>query len=102
MIAEILLGRHSDYAPQPAWNRDGGIDAWVAEQLGLTETDPVKRLQTALLNALGHFLEIASYSEQPNVSQEEWAFDVDVLLADYRNLLLGIQEVEIKSGKRRR
>lgn len=91
-LAEILLGEHpNDFRPQPAWNRPGGLDAYLAKKLELEDIDPADRVATALLGALMIYYNIVTYAQQPGVLEEQWNWQVDVLVQDTRNLLLGIE-----------
>lgn len=92
-LAGILLGKYKEYEPQPAWNRPGGVDQWIREQTQIEEDEPVRVVQTALLQKLVDFYKIVTYSQQPGVLEEQWNWQIDALVADARNLLLGIPEL---------
>jgi hypothetical protein len=90
-LARILLGGHGDYAPQPQWNRAGGLDQYLADEFSLDETEPEARVQSVLLA----FLETAQTIVQENgeafVSPQACASALNVLIELYRNALLGIE-----------
>lgn len=91
-LAKILLGKYEEYQGQPEWNRPGGIDEYVAEKAGIEETEPEARVATAILQKIVEFYKIVTYSQQPEVLDEQWAWQIDALVADARNLFLGIIE----------
>ena len=82
-LAEIFLGGSPDYpAPQP-WNYPGGVDAFIGEQLNIDESDPIIRLQTALLKLLTAFYQMIQ-------APPEKHWEIDAIIEQWRNWLLGI------------
>ena len=91
-LAEILLGRVEGYAPQPCWNADGGLDAWVAEKLGLAETNPRERVEAALTILLASFHALVNECAEAELPMEDCTARINELIETWRNLLLGIEQ----------
>jgi hypothetical protein len=87
--AAILMGKREGFGAMPGWNVEGGIDLWVASQLGTSE-----RGQDAIENALVQMLiqatSICNYADEPGVLEEQWKWQVDAMFEEYVNLFLGI------------
>ena len=70
------------------WNEPGGIDVFLAKQLGIDDSDPTGRVATALLRMLGECIDVATISG--GVLDESWQATVDAILDQYTWLCLGV------------
>lgn len=88
--AAALLGQRSRFAPMPGWNTPGGIDAFCAKWLGIAETDPKDRMESAVLQMMNELFEVADYAGTPGVLEEQWRWQIDATLDWYTDLFLGV------------
>lgn len=87
--SEILIGKREGFGAVPGWNVEGGIDRFVASQLGLPETGR-DAIEHALVQMLAQCTSICNYADEPGVLDEHWRWQVDAMFEEFTNLFLGI------------
>jgi len=71
-LAIILLGRDVSYAVVLGWNCDGGIDAALAREFQLQDSDPLHIVGTYLGNTVNAALMLLSQGENRSLSLDAW------------------------------
>jgi GNAT superfamily N-acetyltransferase len=87
--AGILFGEVAGYGKVPGWSKAGGIDVYVASQIGTPDTGR-DAIENALVQMLMQATSIAKYADEPGVLEEQWKWQVDAMFEEYVNLFLGI------------
>jgi hypothetical protein len=87
--AAILFGEKEGYGRLPGWNEAGGIDVFVASELGIPDTGR-DAIENALVQLLMRATAIANYADEPDVLDEHWRWQVDAMFEEFANLFLGI------------
>ena len=88
--ARILLGMDKLYPPVRRWNEAGGIDEFCAKWLGLAETQPLERMEHAVVKFFGEILSVAQYASTPGILEEQYLFQLDAIVERYTKLFIGI------------
>lgn len=71
-VAIILLGRDVSYAVVLGWNCDGGIDAALAREFELQDSDPLHIVGTYLGNTVNAALMLLGKGENRSLSLDAW------------------------------
>lgn len=87
--SEILIGDRDGFGKVPGWTKPGGIDVFVASELGLPERGR-DAIENALVKMLTQTTEIVNYADEPGVLPEHWQWQVDAMFEEYVNLFLGV------------
>lgn len=87
--AAILFGEVDGFGKLPGWNEPGGIDVYVAAELGTSDTGR-DAIENALIQMLKQATAIANYADEPGVLDEQWRWQLDALFEEYVNLFLGM------------
>lgn len=87
--SEILIGNRDGFGKVPGWTKLGGIDVFVASELGLPERGR-DAIENALVQMLTQTTEIVNYADEPGVLAEHWQWQVDAMFEEYVNLFLGV------------
>lgn len=97
-LASIFLGKKSDtFYPIPRWNETGGIDEFLADQVGIDETDPEVRMRHSFLKFFDEALDIAKLASDETLFDEQWEWKIGALVHRWTNLLIGLSDSEIDS-----
>lgn len=88
--AKILLGRTRSHMPIRKWNRAGGIDVFCAKWLGLAETDPLERMEHAVMLYINECIELTDVVEIHGIKDEAWVWQLDAILQRYVLYFLGV------------
>ena len=89
-LSKVFLGQDNDYKPIHKWNEPGAIDEFCAKWIGSSETDPELRMEHVFVKFFNEILDLAEYAGTDGVLDEQWLFQMDLILENYINLLLGI------------
>lgn len=91
-LADVLLGKDPDYPGMPGWNEPGGIDRFVAGQVGAEETDPEIVLEHMATSLFAEVAQVAAYAGEDGVTDEQWQWQYEDALDRFTRLCLGIPE----------
>lgn len=89
-LADIFLGRVEGYNLQPDWNTPGKVDAFVAKESRIAETDPDLRLRTLFLLMFTDMRRIIQGVDDGNLSLDDALAAVDGALGGVASILVGI------------
>ncbi len=89
-LAGILLGKDKEFLPIHNWNSAGHIDMFLAKWLGIPDTDPEDRVESAVLDFILEILGIADYAGADGVLPEQWQFQVEASIQKFVYLFLGV------------
>ena len=96
-LAKVFLGQNRDYRPLRNWNEPGAIDVFCAKWVGSSETDPNLRMEHVFVKFFSELLDLAEYAGDDAVLDEQWLFQMDLILENYTALLLGIDPATQKT-----
>lgn len=88
-VAIILLGRDVSYAVVLGWNCDGGIDAALACEFELQDSDPLQIIGTYLGNTVNAALMLLSQGENRSLSLDAWLPVLQAIILEASLVLTG-------------
>lgn len=88
-LAQVFLGSDPEYNIVQKWNEAGKIDAFVAEEADIGETDPVSRLATLFLLMIQDVYGAARMMDEGE-SEESAKAAIDGSLGGVAGLLVGV------------
>ena len=92
-MADIFLGKASDYAPIIPWNSPGHIDKWLINEIYYFEIageTPDLTVFNAMMCYLKEIYNLAEYVTHDSKSDEWMDHEINKITAHYIHLLLGI------------
>ena len=91
-LANIFLGKDQNFATIPNWNRPGRIDEFAKERMNL-QGDSQQIMGAVFREYLKDVYRLYQYAID-GAAPESWEFQVDALVHEYTNILLGVRESE--------
>ena len=89
-LAASLIGENKNFKGNERWNTPGGLDVFLKETFGSSETEPKQIVKNAVLNLFEEIIDLFEEVGADRMMEEQWVPAANQILEKYVDLFVGI------------